>query len=118
MNAISSDIEEYLKRKELVKLFDQFLGAFSDMAEDGEFWLRGYDDLGNEYVFNLISYDKPNLIFELKDSEISSHANQLTLQLYRFTGATGEIVSYEQKESGDAAIEEIGYSWLIGKSCF
>ena len=83
-------------------------GAFSDMAEDDEFWLRGYDDLGNEYVFNLISYDKPNLIFELKDSEISSHANQLTLQLYRFTGATGEIVSYEQKESGDAAIEEIG----------
>ena len=27
-------------------------GSFSDMAEDDEFWLRGKDDLGNEYVFD------------------------------------------------------------------
>ena len=79
-----------------------------DMAEDDEFWLRGKDDLGNEYVFDLTSYEKPNLIFELENLEIPNHAKQLTLQLYHFSGTAGEIVSYEQKESEDAYIEEIG----------
>ena len=79
-----------------------------DMAEDDEFWIRGKDDLGNEYVFDLTSYEKPNLIFELENLEIPNHAKQLTLQLYHFSGTAGEIVSYEQKESEDAYIEEIG----------
>ena len=83
-------------------------GSFSDMAEDDEFWIRGKDDLGNEYVFDLTSYEKPNLIFELENLEIPNHAKQLTLQLYHFSGTAGEIVSYEQKESEDAYIEEIG----------
>lgn len=83
-------------------------GSYSDMTEDDEFWLRGKDDLGNEYVFNLTSYDKPNLIFELQDLGISDHAKQLTLQLYHYSGTTGKTVSYEQKESEDAYIEEIG----------
>ena len=83
-------------------------GSFSDMAEDDEFWLRGKDDLGNEYVFDLTSYEKPNLIFELENLEIPNHAKQLTLQLYHFSETAGEIVSYEQKESEDAYIEEIG----------
>ena len=79
-----------------------------DMAEDDEFWLRGKDDLGNEYVFDLTSYEKPNLIFELENLEIPGHAKQLNLQLYRFSGTAGEIVSQEQKESEDAYIEETG----------
>lgn len=83
-------------------------GSFSDMVEDDEFWLRGKDDLGNEYVFALTFYEKPNLIFELENLEIPVHAKQLTLQLYRFSGTAGEIVSYEQKESEDAYIEESG----------
>ena len=83
-------------------------GSYSDMTEDDEFWLRGKDDLGNEYVFNLTSYDKPNLIFELQDWRILDHAKQLTLQLYHYSGTTGKTVSYEQKESEDAYIEEIG----------
>ena len=83
-------------------------GSFSDMAEDDEFWIRGKDDLGNEYVFDLTSYEKPNLIFELENLEIPNHEKQLTLQLYHFSGTAGEIVSYEQKESEDAYIEEIG----------
>ena len=83
-------------------------GSYSDMTEDDEFWLRGKDDLGNEYVFNLTSYDKPNLIFELQDLGISDHAKQLTLQLYHYSGTTGKTVSYEQKESEDTYIEEIG----------
>lgn len=83
-------------------------GSFSDMAEDDEFWLRGKDDLGNEYVFDLTSYEKPNLTFELENLEIPDRAKQLTLQLYHFSGTTGEIVSYEQNESEDAYIEEIG----------
>ena len=78
------------------------------MTEDDEFWLRGKDDLGNEYVFSLTSYDKPNLIFELQDLGISDHAKQLTLQLYHYSGTTGKMVSYEQKESEEAYIEEIG----------
>ena len=83
-------------------------GSYSDMTEDDEFWLRGKDDLGNEYVFNLTSYDKPNLIFELQDLGILDHAKQLTLQLYHYSGTTGKTVSYEQKESEDTYIEEIG----------
>ena len=83
-------------------------GSYSDMTEDDEFWLRGKDDLGNEYVFNLTSYDKPNLIFELQDWRILDHAKQLTLQLYHYSGTTGKTVSYEQKESEDTYIEEIG----------
>ena len=83
-------------------------GVFSDMAEEDEFWLRGKDDLGNEYVFDLTSYEKPNLIFELENLEIPDHAKQLNLQLYRFSGTAGEIVSQEQKESEDAYIEETG----------
>lgn len=83
-------------------------GSFSDMAEDDEFWLRGKDDLGNEYVFDLTSYEKTNLIFELENLEIPDRAKQLTLQLYHFSGNAGEIVSYEQNESEDAYIEEIG----------
>ena len=83
-------------------------GVFSDMAEDDEFWIRGKDDLGNEYVFDLTSYEKPNLIFELENLEIPDHAKQLNLQLYRFSGTAGEIVSQEQKESEDAYIEETG----------
>lgn len=83
-------------------------GSYSDMTEDDEFWLRGKDDLGNEYVFNLTSYDKPNLIFELQDWRILDHAKQLTLQLYHYSGTTGKTVSYEQKESEEAYIEEIG----------
>ena len=83
-------------------------GSYSDMTEDDEFWLRGKDDLGNEYVFNLTSYDKPNLIFELQDWRILDHAKQFTLQLYYYSGTTGKTVSYEQKESADAYIEEIG----------
>ena len=43
------------------------------MTEDDEFWLRGKDDLGNEYVFDLTSYDKPNLIFELQNWRILDH---------------------------------------------
>ena len=75
---------------------------------EDEFWLRGKDDLGNEYVFSLTSYDKPNLIFELQDLGISDHAKQLTPQLYHYSGTTGKMVSYEQKESEEAYIEEIG----------
>ena len=33
---------------------------------------------------------------------------QLTLQLYHYSGTTGKTVSYEQKESEDTYIEEIG----------
>ncbi|MFR7574167.1 MAG: hypothetical protein ACLUVM_16475 [Blautia faecis] len=33
-NAISSDIEDYLKKKELVKLFDFFLGKLSERDRD------------------------------------------------------------------------------------
>ena len=83
-------------------------GSYSDMTNEDEFWLRGKDDLGNEYVFSLTSYDKPNLIFELQDLGISDHAKQLTLQLYHYSGTTGKMVSYEQKESEEAYIEEIG----------
>lgn len=68
---------------------------------------EGKTNLGNEYVFDLTSYEKPNLIFELENLEIPNHAKQLTLQLYHFSGTAGEIVSYEQKESEDAYIEEI-----------
>ena len=91
-------------------------GSYSDMTEDDEFWLRGKDDLGNEYVFNLTSYDKPNLIFELQDLGISDHAKQLTLQLYHYSGTTGKTVSYEQKESEDAYIEEIGTVYDEGQA--
>lgn len=83
-------------------------GSYFDMTNEDEFWLRGKDDLGNEYVFSLTSYDKPNLIFELQDLGISDHAKQLTLQLYHYSGTIGKTVSYEQKESEDAYIEEIG----------
>ena len=48
------------------------------------------------------------MIFELENFEIPDHAKQLTLQLYRFLGTAGEIVSQEQKESEDVYIEEIG----------
>ena len=91
-------------------------GSYSDMTEDDEFWLRGKDDLGNEYVFNLTSYDKPNLIFELQDLGISDHAKQLTLQLYHYSGTIGKTVSYEQKESEDAYIEEIGTVYDEGQA--
>ena len=49
----------------------------------------------------------PLLNFQSKTG-ISDHAKQLTLQLYHYSGTTGKTVSYEQKESEDAYIEEIG----------
>ena len=39
-NAISSDIEDYLKKKELVKLFDFFLGKLSE--RDRDIFIRRY----------------------------------------------------------------------------
>ena len=60
--------------------------------------------------------DKPNLIFELQDLGISDHAKQLTLQLYHYSGTTGKTVSYEQKESEDAYIEEIGTVYDEGQA--
>ena len=57
----------------------------------------GKDDLGNEYVFSLTSYDKPNLIFELQDLGISDHAKQLTLQLYHYSGTIGKRFPMSRK---------------------
>ncbi len=54
------------------------------MAEDDEFWIRGKDDLGKEYVFDLTSYEKPNLIFELENLEIPNHAKTINFAALSF----------------------------------
>ena len=71
--------------------------------------IRGKDDLGNEYVFDLTSYEKPNLIFELENLEIPKSCKTIHVcSFIIFQEVQEKSFPTKQKESEDAYIEEIG----------
>ena len=94
-------------------------GELNDLGGSDEFMLVVRDENGNQIRYRMVSYDKPEILFEQEmntadDMEILKRAKSLSVQLYR--GKENKVPAYvENIQTEDMYVEEEGRIYEEGE---